>query len=323
MAGAGRLAVLALALTVQAALAEAPVTSLRPQPRGGTDAAVAADPVTTAGVIRPRPRPAAPSAIVAPADSGSAVTDAPQPAAGLASSLRPMPRPQNLAALLAVPQQAVAPAPPQAAPAPAPALAPEARPRRGLLASLFGPPRTRPDRQPDRQPDAPRGTYVCGDRAIIGRELDPIGNPDGGCGVAEPVQVSAVDGVTLSQAATMDCPTALALHRWIDEGLRPAFRGREPAQLTVAAHYICRTRNNRPGARISEHGRGKAIDIAGIVFADGSRVTVSDDYGRALRKAHRAACGIFGTTLGPGSDGYHEDHLHFDTAQHRNGPYCR
>ena len=41
-----------------------------------------------------------------------------------------------------------------------------------------------------------------------------------------------------------------------------------------------------------------------------------------MRAAHRAACGIFGTTLGPGSDGYHEDHLHFDTVS-RGSPYCR
>ena len=33
--------------------------------------------------------------------------------------------------------------------------------------------------------------------------------------------------------------------------------------------------------------------------------------------------GIFGTTLGPGSDGYHEDHMHFDTAHQRGGAYCR
>jgi hypothetical protein len=307
MAGAGRLAVLALALTVQAALAEAPTTSLRPLPRGGV-AEVATATATPPGVMRPRPRPVL----------TTAVTLAPAPVArGLGRSLRPAPRPQNFAALLAVPRQEVAPAPPQAAAAPA---APQAeRPRRGLLASLFGSPRARPERTPSTR----GGAYVCGDRAIIGREVDPIGSPGNGCGVAEPVSVTEVDGITLSQAATMDCPTALALHRWIDEGLRPAFRGKEPAQLVVAAHYICRTRNSRPGARISEHGRGKAIDIAGIVFTDGSSVSVSEDYGRALRRAHRAACGIFGTTLGPGSDGYHEDHLHFDTAQHRNGPYCR
>ena len=44
-------------------------------------------------------------------------------------------------------------------------------------------------------------------------------------------------------------------------------------------------------------------------------------YDRTLRRVHSGACGIFGTTLGPGSDGYHEDHLYFDTAASRNGPH--
>jgi hypothetical protein len=54
---------------------------------------------------------------------------------------------------------------------------------------------------------------------------------------------------------------------------------------------------------------------------------VLEDYkssrGKAIRKAHKGACGIFGTTLGPGSDGYHENHLHLDTAKYRGGPYCK
>ena len=86
---------------------------------------------------------------------------------------------------------------------------------------------------------------------------------------------------------------------------------------------MCRTRNNVRGAKISGHGRGKAVDIAGFVFSDGKEWTVEHDYNKTIRKAQKAACGIFGTTLGPGSDGYHEDHLHFDTASYRNGSYCR
>ncbi|MGL5009376.1 MAG: extensin family protein, partial [Paracoccaceae bacterium] len=116
---------------------------------------------------------------------------------------------------------------------------------------------------------------------------------------------------------------ANALSQWVDQGLRPAFEGQEIAGIQVAAHYICRTRNNRPGARISEHGRGKAIDISGIILGDGTLLTVANNWNRAMRAAYQAGCGIFGTTLGPGSDGYHEDHMHFDTASHRNGPYCR
>lgn len=268
-------ALLVVVAAVHAAFAEAPETSPRPVPR----------PAVSGDMARPEAAPA--------------------PTAGLARSLRPIPRPQIPAVATAAPAEAALPPP-------------QAQPRRGLFAGVFGRPRARPEDRP-----AAQGGYVCGDRAILGRVLEPIGNPAQGCGIAEPVQVTSVDGVVLSQAATMDCATASALHAWIDEGLRPAFRGRDPVQLVVAAHYVCRGRNNRPGARISEHGRGRAIDIAGIAFADGSAVSVADDYGRALRRAHRAACGIFGTTLGPGSDGYHEDHLHFDTASHRNGPYCR
>jgi len=49
----------------------------------------------------------------------------------------------------------------------------------------------------------------------------------------------------------------------------------------------------------------------------------SGPFSAALKAMHRAACGIFGTTLGPGSDRYHENHFHYDTARHRSGPYCR
>ncbi|HEX9858134.1 MAG TPA: extensin family protein, partial [Paracoccaceae bacterium] len=64
-----------------------------------------------------------------------------------------------------------------------------------------------------------------------------------------------------------------------------------------------------------------------FTLADGTQVAVARDWrrdrGAAIKAAYKAACGIFGTTLGPGSDGHHEDHLHFDTAEHRNGAYCR
>lgn len=100
------------------------------------------------------------------------------------------------------------------------------------------------------------------------------------------------------------------------------------AGLRVAAHYVCRTRNHRAGAKISEHGKAKAIDISEVVLVNGDRLNVLRDWrngakGRVLQRAHRAACGPFGTTLGPGSDGYHEDHFHYDTARHRGGAYCR
>jgi hypothetical protein len=175
----------------------------------------------------------------------------------------------------------------------------------------------------------PRRGSVCGNTAIRGETLAPIAGRIRGCGIARPVRVTEVGGVRLSEAALMDCDTAAALHRWVERGVKPAVgrHGGGVAGLQVAAHYVCRTRNHRPGARLSEHAKGKAIDIAAILLKDGSMLSVARDWrgrnGRILKAAHKSACGTFGTTLGPGSDGMHEDHLHLDTARHRNGPYCR
>ena len=184
---------------------------------------------------------------------------------------------------------------------------------------------------PSRAVTSPRASgRLCGIRGLEGEVIPPITAAVAGCGVAAPVRVTHVDGVKLSQAAIMDCDTASALHHWVRKGVKPAVgrTGGGVTGLRVAAHYVCRTRNHRAGARISEHGRGRAIDISAIQLANGAEMSVLRDWhrsehSRALQRMHRAACGTFGTTLGPGSDGMHEDHFHYDTARHRNGPYCR
>ncbi len=164
---------------------------------------------------------------------------------------------------------------------------------------------------------------ICGDPEIKGEVLAAIRGKVKGCGLENPVRVTQVAGIRLSEPAILNCETAKAFKTWVNKGLRPVMGRREVVELRIAASYVCRPRNNQRGAKISEHGRGKAVDVAGFVFADGTQWTVVSDYNRHMRKAHKAACGIFGTTLGPGSDGYHEDHLHFDTASDRSGPYCK
>ncbi|MEL7081005.1 MAG: extensin family protein [Pseudomonadota bacterium] len=177
---------------------------------------------------------------------------------------------------------------------------------------------------------ARRRGAVCGDVDLQGEGVGPVPGRIGGCGVPQAIRLKAVSGVTLSQASVMDCPTAKALKRWVEKGAKPAIgsRGGGLASLRVAAHYSCRTRNNQPGARISEHGKGRAIDISGFTLKDGSVISVEDDWGRGrngriLRQMHRKACGPFGTVLGPEADRHHRDHFHFDTARYRSGSYCR
>ncbi|MDC1397019.1 extensin family protein [Octadecabacter sp.] len=138
-----------------------------------------------------------------------------------------------------------------------------------------------------------------------------------------------MSGVTFSTPATMDCGTATALKTLVETGVRPAVgdTGGGLSSLRVVAHYSCRSRNNQSGARLSEQSFGNAIDIAGIGLNDGTEMTVLTDwngrYASQLRAMWQAACGPFGTVLGPEVDCFHRDHFHFDTADYRSGSYCR
>ena len=243
---------------------------------------------TTANVPHPRPRPpglvTAAAAATAPGLPDSSTLAASAPTA---PPVRPKHRPKNLITVAA----SVAPAPD------APA-------------------------KPSKKKATKKGS-VCGIAEIKGSELPDIGSKTKGCGIDDPVKVTSISGVTLNPAATISCPTAEALKTWIEKGMRPAFGNKDVVELRIFGSYSCRTRNNKKGAKISEHGRGKALDIGAFVLATGEVWTIASNYNKIIRKAHKAACGIFGTTLGPGSDGYHEDHLHFDIAHYNNGSYCR
>ncbi len=179
-----------------------------------------------------------------------------------------------------------------------------------------------------RQRERDRGA-LCGDPDIQGEYVGYVPGRNRGCGIEDAVEVRSIDGVTLSQPALLHCSTARATKAWLNRAARPAVgnAGGGIAGLRVAAHYACRTRNNQPGAKISEHGKGRAIDISAIQLRDGTQMTVLGGYrsagqGPILRRMYKGACGIYGTTLGPDSDRYHQDHFHFDTAQYRSGSYC-
>ncbi|MGF1503246.1 MAG: extensin family protein [Paracoccaceae bacterium] len=215
---------------------------------------------------------------------------------------------------------------PAARPQSAPARAPNARPT------------TRPTTPvPSPEADAPSSDRPPGDRASVcqdprlaGAPAPPITGDARACGQFAPVRITAIDGVRLSQPAVLGCPTARAVADWVAGTLRPAAReimGSAPLRLRIMGSYACRGRNRRAGGPLSEHAHGRAIDIGGVALADGRRVSVLRHWGRGaegrlLARLRREACGRFGTVLGPGSDRFHDDHFHFDTAP-RRAPYCR
>lgn len=248
----------------------------------------------------------------APVENLAALAPEVLPEGGLSRSLRPMARPKvltdGLAALKA------------ASNAPGLDLSGKVPDDEAEVAAL--PPPSRKEERKKKREAASRKGSVCGVAAIKGEEISRISSKVQGCGVENPVAITSVAGVRLSQTATVDCSIATALNRWVEEVAQPAFNG-NLVQLQIAAHYSCRSRNNVKGAKISEHGKGRAIDIGGFVLSNGKVLTVAQNYNKVLRKIYKAGCGYFMTTLGPGSDGYHEDHFHFDTSARKGGAYCR
>jgi len=205
------------------------------------------------------------------------------------------------------------------------------RERRGLFKSirpLFRSPKVEKEARTTRRQRA-KGA-VCGDVAIQGDAVGRVSGKIRGCGIENAVRVRSVSGVGLSTGATMDCTTAKALKTWMESAAKPSLSrvGGGLKTIRVAAHYACRTRNNQKGARLSEHGKGRAIDISGFTLRDGTKISVLQGwnnrrYAGALRRMHNGACGPFGTVLGPEANKFHRDHFHFDTARYRSGSYCR
>jgi hypothetical protein len=165
----------------------------------------------------------------------------------------------------------------------------------------------------------------------------------GACGVDYPLRVAALGETALvsfteeakasrqaavTPAATLACPMVSALDRFASESVQPAAT-RWFAQPVVGikqiSAYSCRGMNDVPGARISEHAFGNALDIAAFTLADGRTITVKDGWRGTpaeqgfLHDVQESACAVFTTVLAPGSNAYHEDHMHVDLMRRSSG----
>jgi len=148
-----------------------------------------------------------------------------------------------------------------------------------------------------------------------------------GCVGSELVRLSGVRlpsgaPLALNPPAMLRCEMALAVARWLREqlaSLLPAETGATPVSMEVAGSYECRGRNRVKGAKLSEHATGGAGDIIGFHLSDGhDLVLTSVAEPKSLREQVRdSACGSFTTVLGPGSDGYHETHVHLDRRERK------
>ncbi|MBO4224221.1 extensin [Bradyrhizobium neotropicale] len=149
----------------------------------------------------------------------------------------------------------------------------------------------------------------------------------GGCGGEDLVRLEAIvlpdkRKVAVKPTAILRCTMAAAIADWVRSDIAPLATalGSSISDLDNLDSFQCRGRNGVAGAQLSEHGRANAIDVRAFKLANGRSISLTDrSVPRDLRETVlHSACTRFTTVLGPGSDGYHEDHIHLDRMERRN-----
>jgi hypothetical protein len=199
---------------------------------------------------------------------------------------------------------------------------------------IGGAPAASPEGEADRtaekkKPDEPPPPSACFTRL---RELAAVKQMpninQGACRASDVVQLDAVilpddSRVAVEPAPVFRCEMAAALTDWIREELAAAVAEKLGSPLRAVENFdafSCRGRNRVIGAQISEHGKANAVDIRSFKLVDGTSAqptdpNISKEFRDGMRKG---ACERFKTVLGPGADGYHEDHIHIDLAERRS-----
>jgi hypothetical protein len=169
------------------------------------------------------------------------------------------------------------------------------------------------------------------DGAVDFSTLPSVGS--GQCIAADRTRLAedSVPGLTLRPAGVApSCAVSVALLLWMRERVQPAAQqhfGQPVERLEHLGSYNCRSIGGGTGGTPSEHSTGNAIDIAAFVLADGTRISLIDDWRTEpdgprsgfLRDVRDGACDLFGTTLSPDYNAAHADHFHFDKAQRASG----
>jgi hypothetical protein len=182
-----------------------------------------------------------------------------------------------------------------------------------------------PTKAPELSPSACRVRLTT--EIAVAPSVPPIEGP-GECGAPDLVRLETIvladaSRIAVSPPATLRCTMAEAVVDFVraEAAMLAQDLGAPLRALSNYDSYDCRGRNRVVGARTSEHGKGNALDVRGLTLANGRFVELTDPrVARSFREKFRAdMCARFTTVLGPGSDGYHEDHIHMDLAERRSG----
>jgi hypothetical protein len=166
----------------------------------------------------------------------------------------------------------------------------------------------------------------------IGLVAEPVSSPaapDEACKIEQPVRLKslAVHGtehlVTFPDGPIVACAFAERFGGFVGALAQPlvtAKLGTPIKAVRTGPGFECRNRNRAAQGKLSAHGLGIAVDVAGFELRDGGTLAVTEASEQrkveVLATLRTAACGWFTTILGPGSDPAHAAHWHLDTLQH-------
>ncbi|MCA1748664.1 MAG: extensin family protein, partial [Sphingomonadales bacterium] len=157
------------------------------------------------------------------------------------------------------------------------------------------------------------------DEAGVGFTALPAHRPSPGCGYADGLR-PAGGTQRLSFAPDpplISCPVQAGLALWEWHVVQPVaieLFGQEVARIEHLGGYGCRRLYGESEGRWSEHATADAIDIAAFVLADGTRISVLEDWdgegehAAFLRRVRDGGCDLFATVLSPDYNAAHADH---------------
>jgi hypothetical protein len=169
--------------------------------------------------------------------------------------------------------------------------------------------------------------------AIATIELLPRLIGPGECGGRDMIRLDAVllpnrKRVAINPTAVLRCPMAESFAAWVrdEASSHTAVLGDALRSVDTLGSYECRGRNGIADAKLSEHGKGNAIDVRALVTTGGRHIDLTDEMvSKPLRDDMReSACHRFTTVLGPGADSHHNNHIHLDILErHRGARICQ
>lgn len=121
--------------------------------------------------------------------------------------------------------------------------------------------------------------------------------------------------------AAPGCAVTAAMALWTRDVVQPLAReyfGQTVVELENLGSYNCRKIAGRQTQ--SEHSTANAIDISAFVLADGTRISLINDWAGGdrrsefLRAVRDGSCDLFSTVLSPDYNRAHADHFHLDMA---------